>query len=71
MYLILCNTAIFVFPNLAPGSYDTEKSMKTILDSSTAYSFGIKYKEPKLDDTPGNEAYLFKKNNTRNPLIIS
>lgn len=52
---------ISFFLQLAPGSYDTEKSMKTILDSSTAYSFGIKYKEPKLDDTPGKEEYLVKK----------
>lgn len=27
--------------------------MKTLLDSSVAYSFGIKYKEPKSDNIPG------------------
>lgn len=37
----------------APGSYDVEKSEKKVLHSSSAYSFGTKYKEQKLDDIPG------------------
>lgn len=37
----------------APGSYDVEKSEKKVLHSSSAYSFGTKYKEQKIDDIPG------------------
>lgn len=37
----------------APGSYDVEKSEKTVTQSSSAYSFGIKYKEQKVDNIPG------------------
>ena len=37
----------------APGYYETEKSLQAILGSSPRYSFGIKYKDPKPDDTPG------------------
>lgn len=44
---------VFHFLHLAPGSYDLEKSVKTVLDSNPAYSFGRKYKENKLDDIPG------------------
>lgn len=39
---------------LAPGSYDIEKAEKSIKQSSGAVSFGIKYKEPKPDNIPGN-----------------
>lgn len=42
----------FVFP-LAPGSYDVEKADKAIHQAS-AISFGVKYKDQKLDDIPGN-----------------
>lgn len=42
---------------LAPGTYDVEKSEKIIHQSSGAVTFGIKYKEKKPDDIPGN--YFF------------
>lgn len=37
---------------IAPGSYEVEKSDK-VIHSSSAYSFGIKYKEQKTEDIPG------------------
>lgn len=37
----------------APGSYDVEKSEKKVIQSSSAYSFGIKYKDQRIDDIPG------------------
>lgn len=37
----------------APGSYDIEKSEKTVHQSSSAYSFGVKYKEHRTEDIPG------------------
>lgn len=37
----------------APGSYEIEKAEKRVHESSSAYSFGIKYKEQKTDDIPG------------------
>lgn len=40
----------------APGSYEVEKSEKGI-HSSSAYSFGIKYKEQKSEDIPGESGY--------------
>lgn len=43
----------------APGSYDVEKSEKKVLHSSSAYSFGTKYKEQKLDDIPGTNLKIF------------
>lgn len=43
-----------LFSILAPGSYDVEKSEKIIHQSSGAITFGIKYKEQKPDDIPGN-----------------
>lgn len=43
----------FILIHLAPGSYDVEKSEKIIHQSSGAVTFGIKYKEQKLDDFPG------------------
>lgn len=47
---------------LAPGSYDVEKADKKIHESSPAYSLGVKYKEQKPDDIPGNifNASIFK-----------
>lgn len=42
---------LFTFP--APGSYDVEKSEKIIHQSSGAVTFGIKYKNQKPDDVPG------------------
>ena len=38
---------------IAPGSYEIEKAEKRVHESSSAYSFGIKYKEQKFDDIPG------------------
>lgn len=38
---------------LAPGSYDIEKAEKKVLQSSSAYTFGIKYKDQKVDNIPG------------------
>lgn len=37
----------------APGSYDIEKAEKKVHQASSAYSFGVKYKDQKLDDVPG------------------
>ena len=42
-----------LFSYTAPGSYDVEKAEKRVVESSSAYSFGIKYKEQKTDDIPG------------------
>lgn len=47
---------------LAPGSYDVEKADKKIHESSPAYSLGVKYKEPKSDDIPGNFLFLIHLN---------
>lgn len=49
-YLSFCVTA--------PGSYDVEKVDKNVLQSSPAYSFGMKHKDQKPDDTPGNFLFL-------------
>lgn len=38
----------------APGSYDVDKADKKIHESSPAFSLGVKYKEPKLEELPGN-----------------
>lgn len=38
---------------IAPGSYDVEKAEKRVIESSSAYSFGMKYKEQKTDEIPG------------------
>lgn len=40
--------------NVAPGSYDVEKADKKIHESSPAFSLGVKYKEPKPEEIPGN-----------------
>lgn len=40
--------------NLAPGSYDVEKADKKIHESSPAFSLGVKYKEQKPEEIPGN-----------------
>lgn len=37
----------------APGAYDVEKAEKVIQQTAGAITFGIKYKDPKLDDIPG------------------
>ena len=50
------NTRFVIF--LAPGSYDVEKSEKIIHQSSGAISFGIKYKDQKPDDIPGESVGL-------------
>lgn len=44
--------------NLAPGSYEVEKAEKIVHQSSGAISFGIKYKDQKIDDIPGKKNYL-------------
>ena len=43
-----------LFFYLAPGSYDVEKAEK-VLQSSSAYSFGVKYKDQKSDNIPGKQ----------------
>lgn len=40
---------------LAPGSYEVEKSEKNVIQSTSAYSFGLKYKDQKTDDIPGKQ----------------
>ena len=47
-------------PFIAPGSYDVEKSEKIIHQSSGAITFGIKYKEQKPDDIPGENKHIDK-----------
>lgn len=47
------NQYIFFLLLLAPGSYDVEKADKAIHQTS-AISFGVKYKDQKLDNIPGN-----------------
>lgn len=37
----------------APGSYEVEKAEKSVHESASAYSFGVKYKDQKLDNIPG------------------
>ena len=44
----------FFYYTPAPGSYDVEKADKKIHESSPAYSLGVKYKEQKPEDIPGN-----------------
>lgn len=44
---------------IAPGSYDVEKADKKIHESSPAYSLGVKYKEPKQEEIPGNTRNYF------------
>ena len=44
---------------VAPGSYEVEKSEKKVIQSSSAYSFGVKYKEQKTDDIPGKALNKF------------
>ena len=44
---------------IAPGSYEIEKAEKRVHESSSAYSFGIKYKDQKTDDIPGKEKKIF------------
>lgn len=42
----------------APGSYDVEKAERTIHQSSGAISFGIKYKDQKIDNIPGKQIVI-------------
>lgn len=51
-------TTIYLFPLTAPGSYDVEKADKKVHESSPAFSLGVKYKESKPEDIPGN-TYTF------------
>lgn len=50
MYLILSKLSL-IFISTAPTAYQTEK---VGMNQSPAYSFGIKHKEQKYSDTPGN-----------------
>lgn len=43
---------------LAPGSYEVEKSEKNVSQSTSAYSFGLKYKDQKTDDIPGKKILI-------------
>lgn len=52
---------IFV-SRVAPGTYDVEKADKKIHESSPAYSLGVKYKEPKLEEIPGNTLIFYINN---------
>ena len=53
--LLLLDQASFItiLLLLAPGSYEVEKSEKNVIHSSSAYSFGIKYKDQQVDNIPG------------------
>lgn len=48
---------------LAPGSYDVEKAEKMIHQSSGAITFGIKYKDQKPEDIPGEIQKHFQSSN--------
>lgn len=48
--------------HIAPGTYDVEKADKKIHESSPAYSLGVKYKEPKLEEIPGNTLIFYINN---------
>lgn len=50
---------LFYYTIPAPGSYDVEKADKKIHESSPAYSLGVKYKEQKPDEIPGNRYINF------------
>ena len=52
------NEIIIHYISLAPGAYDVDKADKKIHESSPAYSIGIKHKEQKPDDIPGNQTYI-------------
>lgn len=45
---------MFIYLFLAPGSYDIEKAEK-VLQSSSAYSFGVKHRDQKSDNIPGKQ----------------
>lgn len=49
---------MFLHVYTAPGSYEVEKAEKRIHESSSAYSFGMKYKEQKTDDIPGKIFFI-------------
>lgn len=59
MHVSLARAAylFILFRITAPGTYDVERVDKTILESSPAYSFGLKHKEQRPDDIPGT--YFF------------
>ena len=44
---------------ITPGSYDVDKVEKTVHQSSPAYSFGLKYKDTKSDDIPGEHLKFY------------
>ncbi len=55
------------FSSLAPGSYDVDKAEKIVHQSSGAITFGIKYKDQKPEDIPGEIEFtsiLFKAKNS-------
>lgn len=41
----------------APGTYDVEKAEKATHQSTGGIIFGIKYKDPKPDEIPGNFSF--------------
>lgn len=49
--------SVHLIYNTAPGAYDVERVDKKVLQSSPAYSFGVKYKDQKTDDIPGNSFF--------------
>ena len=49
----------FPFNFSAPGTYDVEKAEKVIHQSPGAVTFGIKHKEPKPEEIPGKEWYVY------------
>lgn len=52
LFIFETNTKTLIF--IAPGSYDVDKAEKKVHQSSSAYSFGVKYKDQKADDIPGD-----------------
>lgn len=52
------NTINIFFCLLAPGSYEVEKAEKSIHQSKGAITFGVKYKEQKVEDIPGKIDFL-------------
>lgn len=44
---------VITFLFKAPGYYEPEKGFPSILGSSPRYTFGVKHKDPKPDETPG------------------
>lgn len=48
---------IIIFLIVAPGSYDIEKAEKKVHQASSAYSFGVKYRDQKTDVIPGMNSF--------------